>query len=69
MSDPDQITALSDEGYRLFATVPTLKISGWLCNKFEAVVSWATLLLLTQFVVCCIDQLNSRPIMVVKTSY
>jgi hypothetical protein len=62
MSGFDQITGQSAGEIPLFASDPTLKLSVQPYNRFWDVVSFATLLLLTQFLVCCIDQLNSRPI-------
>ncbi|MGO8755176.1 MAG: hypothetical protein ACLQHK_08095, partial [Gallionellaceae bacterium] len=40
------------------ASVPTLKLFDFQYNKFGFSVSSATLLLLTQILVCCIDRLN-----------
>src|SRR5665647_3173020 len=59
-SDPGQIAELSVEGILLSSIAPTLKLSGSACNKSVVFASFATLLLLTQFLVCCIDRLNPR---------
>src|SRR5450759_3081486 len=59
-SDHGQIAELSVEGIHLSSSVPTLKLSGYACNKSWVFASSATLLLLTQFLVCCIDRLNPR---------
>ncbi|MGC2456805.1 MAG: DUF72 domain-containing protein, partial [Gallionellaceae bacterium] len=42
------------------ASVPTLKLFDFQYNKFGFSVSSATLLLLTQILVCCIDRLNPQ---------
>ncbi|MFZ2293882.1 MAG: hypothetical protein WAW46_02470, partial [Polaromonas sp.] len=43
---------------RLSSIAPTLKLSGFACNRSVVFASFATLLLLTQYLVCCIDRLN-----------
>ena len=49
----------SDEASSLASTAPTSRPSGPLCNRCAS--SSATLLLLTQRSVCCIDRLNPPP--------
>src|ERR1700737_948981 len=59
MSGFDQTTGRSAEGTPLSASAPTSRLSGFPCNRSSVFASSATLLLLTQSLVCCIDQLNS----------
>src|SRR5664279_5186652 len=54
----DQTTARSVAGTRLSASDPTSALSGFPCNRSVVSASSATLLLLTQFLVCCIHRLN-----------
>ena len=51
MSGFDQITGQYSGEIPLSASDPTLKLFVWLCNRFLDVVSFATLLLLTQLIV------------------
>src|ERR1700732_5232099 len=59
MSGSDQTTGRSAEGTPLSASAPTSRLSDFPCNRSPVSASSATLLLLTQSLVCCIDQLNS----------
>src|SRR3984893_5132237 len=59
MSGFDQTTGRSAEGTPLSASAPTSRLSDFPCNRSSVFASSATLLLLTQSLVCCIDQLNS----------
>src|ERR1039457_3244161 len=54
----DRTTGRSAEENRLSASVPTLTTFDFQYNKSGFSVSSATLLLLTQILVCCIDRLN-----------
>src|SRR5450759_2819373 len=54
----DRTTGRSAEENRLSASVPTLTPFDFQYNKSGFSVSSATLLLLTQILVCCIDRLN-----------
>ena len=65
-NDFDQTTELSVEGIHLSSNAPTSKLSESACNRTVVFASFLTLLLLTQFLVCCIDRLNSRAIPVVE---
>src|SRR5450756_944573 len=56
----DRITGRSAEENRLSASVPTLTPFDFQYNKSGFSVSSATLLLLTQILVCCIDRLNPQ---------
>src|ERR1700731_2004254 len=58
MSGFDQTTGRSAEGTPLSASAPTSRLSDFPCNKSSVFASSATLLLLTQSLVCCIDPLN-----------
>src|SRR3984893_8885584 len=60
LSGFDQTTGRSAEGTPLSASAPTSRLSDFPCNRSSVFASSATLLLLTQSLVCCIDQLNSR---------
>ena len=53
-----QTTGRSGEASSLPSNAPTSKPSGCRCSSFASCTSSATLRLLTQFSVCCIDQLN-----------
>ena len=64
----DQIAVLSAGESRLSASDPTSVLSGFLCNRSVVSVSFATLLLLTQFLVCCIHRLNPRSVPVTQES-
>src|SRR5450759_1903510 len=57
----DQTTVRSAGENRLSASVPTLTPFDFQYNKSGFSVSSATLLLLTQILVCCIDRLNPQP--------
>jgi hypothetical protein len=61
LSDGDQITARSAGGSPLSSSSPTSRPSGFRCNRSEVFASSSTLLLLTQYLVCCIDRLNPQP--------
>src|SRR5450759_5269920 len=58
----DRTTGRSAEENRLSASVPTLTPFDFQYNKSGFSVSSATLLLLTQILVCCIDRLNPQHI-------
>src|ERR1700730_16185377 len=58
MSGFDQTTGRSAEGTPLSASAPTSRLSDFPCNRSSVFASSATLLLLTQSLVCCIDPLN-----------
>src|SRR6185369_12471537 len=58
----DQTTGRSAGDIHLSASVPTSALSGVPCNKSVVFASSATLLLLTQCLVCCIHRLNPQPI-------
>src|SRR5712691_1366703 len=62
MSGFDQTTGRSAGEIHLSASVPTSALSGFPCNKFVVFASSATLLLLTQCLVCCIHRLNPQPV-------
>lgn len=66
MSGFYQTAEQSIEGIRPSSSVPTSKPSGYQSNKSEVFVSSATLLLLMQFLVCCVDRLNPRDIAVTQ---
>lgn len=53
-----QKVGLSAEASSLLSSAPTSKPSGCRCSSFVSGTSSATLHLLMQFSVCCIDQLN-----------
>src|ERR1035437_155583 len=57
----DQTTGRSAGENHLSASVPTLELFGFPCNRSVVFASSATLLLLTQILVCCIDRLNPQP--------
>src|SRR5207344_541997 len=56
----DQTTAQSAEGSHPSASAPTSAPSGSPCNGSEVFASSATLLLPTQYLVCCIHRLNPQ---------
>src|SRR5689334_19492951 len=56
----DRTTGLSVAGCRLLSSAPTSGPSGCPCSRSAFDTSSATLLLLTQFLVCCIDRLNPQ---------
>src|SRR5580765_2941151 len=58
MSGSDQTTGRSAEATPLSASAPTSRPSDFPCNRSSVFASSATLLLLTQSLVCCIDRLN-----------
>src|SRR5258705_7370144 len=58
MSGFDQTTGRSAEGTPLSASAPTSRLSDFPCNRSSVFASSATLLLLSQSLVCCIDPLN-----------
>src|ERR1700732_942264 len=60
MSGFDQTTGRSAEGTPLSASAPTSRLSDFPCNRSSVFASSATLLLLTQSLVCCIDPLNPQ---------
>lgn len=60
MSDFDQIAGRFFEVSRPCASVPTSAPSGYPCNRSGVSASFATLLLLTQLIVCCIHRLNPQ---------
>src|SRR5437899_8736526 len=60
-NDFGQTPEQSVGGIRLSSNVPTSLPSEFQSNKSWVFASSATLLLLTQRLVCCIDRLNSRP--------
>src|SRR4030042_4319895 len=60
MNGIDQTTGRSAVESRLSASAPTSELSGFQCNRFAVSVSSATLLLLTQILVCCIDRLKPQ---------
>src|SRR5512133_3677423 len=60
-SDRHQTTGRSVGGIHLSSIAPTSKLSEFVSNRFVVFVSSATLLLLAQFLVCCIDRFNPRP--------
>src|ERR1039457_2981675 len=62
----DRTTGRSAEENRLSASVPTLTPFDFQYNKSGFSVSSATLLLLTQILVCCIDRLNPQHIAVTR---
>src|SRR5664279_663103 len=57
--DSGQTTELSVGGIHPSSSAPTSVLSDFPSNRSLVFVSSATLLLLTQFLVCCIDRLNS----------
>src|ERR1019366_5810191 len=57
----DQTTVRSAGENHLSASGPTLELFGFPCNRSVVFASSATLLLLTQILVCCIDRLNPQP--------
>src|SRR5665213_2204641 len=59
--DSDRTVELSAGGTHLSSSAPTLQPSGFPCSRSLACASFATLLLLTQFLACCIDRLNPPP--------
>src|SRR3982074_2398637 len=61
MSDFGRTTEQSVGGIRLSSSDPTSVPSEPQCNKSSVFASSATLLLLTQRLLCCIDQLKPRP--------
>src|SRR5450756_2940440 len=61
MSGFDQTTVRSAGENHLSASGSTLELSGFPCNRSVVFASSATLLLLTQILVCCIDRLNPQP--------
>src|SRR5438093_10124460 len=61
----DQTARQSAAENRLSASAPTRAPSGFPCNRSVAVASSATLLLLTQFLVCCFHRLNPRRVAVI----
>src|SRR5258705_9635025 len=58
MSGFDQTTGRSAEVTPLSANAPTSRLSGFPCNRSSVFASLATLLPLTQCLVCCIHRLN-----------
>ena len=56
-SAPDQIAGLFVEAFHLSSIAPSSKLSGSASNRSVVFVSSATLLLLAQSLVCCIDRL------------
>src|SRR5450759_424582 len=60
MSGFDQTTGQSAGGTHLSAIGPTSELSGFPYNKSVVFASSATLLLLTQILVCCVDRLNPQ---------
>jgi hypothetical protein len=60
MNGFDQTTVRSAGETRLYASVPSLMPFDFQYNKSGFSVSSATLLLLTQILVCCIDRLNPQ---------
>src|ERR1035437_54281 len=64
MSGFDQTTVRSAGANHPFASGPTLALSGFPCNRSSVFASFATLLLLTQSLVCCTHRLNpqARPV-------
>src|SRR5450759_753887 len=56
----DQTTVRSAGENHLSASGSTLELSGFPCNRSVVFVSSATLLLLKQILVCCIDRLNPQ---------
>mgnify|MGYP001007180893 FL=1 len=68
MSGFDQIAGRFVEGSHPYASVPTLAPSAYPCNRSGASASFATLLLLSQLIVCCIHRLNLQPIPAIQVS-
>ena len=60
MSGSDQTIGRSVEESHPFASATTSELSGFQCNKSVFSVSYATLLLLMQILVCCIDRLKPQ---------
>src|ERR1017187_650523 len=60
MSGFDQTTVRSAGANHPSASAPTLALSGFPCNRSSVFASSATLLLLTQSLVCCIHRLNPQ---------
>src|SRR5512141_707458 len=58
----DQTAVRYAEGTHPSASAPTSKLSGFPCNRSGVFASSATLLLLTQFLVCCIHRLKPHRI-------
>ena len=58
MSGRDQRACRSPAASSLASSAPTSAPSGYLNSRFLVVVSSATLLALTRWLVCCIDRLN-----------
>jgi len=59
MSGFDQTAGQSAGENHLYASAPTSMLSGFRCSRSGVFASLATLLLLAQFLVCCIHRLNS----------
>src|SRR3954470_3980105 len=64
----DQTTGLSGEATHPGASAPTSTPSGFPYSKSVVFASSATLPLLTQRLLCCIDRLNPQSIAAVRTS-
>src|ERR1035437_5741125 len=64
----DQITVRSGGANNLSASAPTSDLSAFPCNRSVVFASSATLLLLTQCLVCCIHRLNPHRIAVIGAS-